>query len=50
MFWGGTPRVDCYGTDLVKMNVKGKVGDYVKFFEALKVFPVINLRISRRLF
>ena len=50
MFWGGSPEVDCYGTDLVKMNVKGKVGDYVSFFESLTVFPVINLRISRRLF
>lgn len=50
MFWGGNPTVDCYGTDLVKMHVKGRVGDYVNFFKSLEVFPVINLRISRRLF
>ena len=50
LMWGGTPRVDCYGTDLVDMNVKGRVGHYVDFFKALKAFPVVNLRIACRLF
>lgn len=53
MFWGGTPRVVTHdGTDLAHdvENVRGKVGDYVDVAKAFKVFPVLNLCISRRLF
>ena len=53
MFWGGEPSVITHdGTDLVKDvdNVRGKVGDYVDAVKQFKVFPVINLRISKRLF
>lgn len=53
MFWGGEPSVITHdGTDLVKDvdNVRGKVGDYVDVAKKFKVFPVINLRISKRLF
>ncbi|MCR4852320.1 MAG: hypothetical protein K5893_01860 [Prevotella sp.] len=50
MMWGGTPRVDCYGTDLVDMNVKGRVGHYIDFFKAMKAYPVVNLRVACRLF
>ena len=37
--------------DLAKdvCNIKGKVGDYVDVLKAFKVYPVINVRISRRL-
>ena len=53
MFWGGSPKVVTHdGTDLVYQvdNVRGKVGACVDFISAFKVFPVLNLRISRRLF
>lgn len=53
MFWGGTPSVITHdGTDLIKDvdNVRGKVGDYVDVANKFKVFPSINLRISKRLF
>ena len=53
MFWGGTPKVVTHdGTDLVNDvdNVRGKVGDYVEIIKKFKVFPVLNLRITRRLF
>ena len=50
MFWGGSPSVDCYGTDLTKMHVKGDAGNYIKLIKGFVVFPVINLRITRRLF
>ena len=37
--------------DLAKdvRNIGGKVGDYVDVLKAFKVYPVINVRISRRL-
>ena len=50
MWWGGTPRVDCYGTDLTTQHVKGEVGKYINVIKALKVFPVLNIRFSRRIF
>ena len=53
MMWGGTPSILTHdGTDLAKdvKNVPGKVGDYVKLAKKFKVFPVVEVRISRRLF
>ena len=50
LFWGGAPEVDCYGTDLTKQHVKGTVGDYINLIKGVTVFPVVNLRISRRIF
>ncbi|MBR1415743.1 MAG: hypothetical protein IJ570_07780 [Prevotella sp.] len=53
MFWGGVPKIVTHdGTDLVNdvVNVRGKVGDYVEVIKKFKVFPVLNLRITRRLF
>ena len=53
MFWGGTPKVVTHdGTDLVNdvTNIPGKVGDYVKIIKGFKVFPVLNLRITKRIF
>lgn len=53
MFWGGVPRVVAHdGTDLVNdvENVRGKVGDYVDIIKKFQVFPVLNLRITKRLF
>ncbi len=53
LFWGGTPSMITHdGTDLIKdvENVSGKVGRYVDIAKFFKVFPVIELRISRRIF
>ncbi len=53
MFWGGTPKIVTHdGTDLVNdvENVRGKVGDYVNIIKKFKVFPVLNFRLTRRLF
>ena len=53
MFWGGTPAIITHdGTNLSKdvTNIGGKVGDYVDLISGVKVYPVINLRITRRIF
>lgn len=53
MFWGGTPSLTTHdGTDLINdvEGIGGKVGDYVDTIEKFKVFPLLNLRISYRLF
>jgi hypothetical protein len=53
MFWGGTPDILTHdGTNLSKdvENINGKVGDYVKLIKSVKAFPVLNLRITRRIF
>lgn len=53
MFWGGTPSIITHeGVNLSKdvENIGGKVGDYVKFVKGVKAFPVLNLRITRRIF
>ena len=53
MMWGGTPSLITHdGTDLIKDidNVPGKVGDYANTISGLKIFPVLNLRLSYRLF
>ena len=53
LFWGGKPDIVTHdGTDLVNdvENIGGKVGDYVDFISKFKAFPVLNLRITRRLF
>ena len=53
MFWGGTPSIITHdGMDLANdvEDINGKVGDYVKLIKGVKVFPVLNLRITRRIF
>ena len=53
MFWGGIPKIVTHdGTDLVNDvdNVRGKVGDYVDIIKKFHVFPVLNLRVTRRIF
>lgn len=63
MFWGGTPDLVIYHglklpdgsykdislTDDVE-NIGGKVGTYVDLFKSLKVYPVLSLRITKRIF
>lgn len=51
LFWGGTPHVLTHdGVDLTHdvENVRGSVGRYVDAIEGFKVFPVVDLRLTRR--
>jgi hypothetical protein len=53
LLWGGTPRILTHdGVDLAKdvTDIRGDVGSYVRFIKGMKVYPVLNLRISRRIF
>lgn len=53
MMWGGSPSIITHdGTDLSKdvVNVPGKVGNYVNIAKRFKIFPVVEFRLSRRLF
>lgn len=53
MMWGGTPQILTHdGTDLAKdvENIRGKVGDYVDLIKVFKVYPVLQLKVTRRLF
>lgn len=53
MMWGGTPSLITHdGTDLINdvEDVPGKVGNYADFVSHLKIYPVLNLRLSYRLF
>ncbi len=52
-FWGGVPDVITHdGTNLTKdmKKVYGKVGNYVDIAKKFRVFPVIELRVARRLY
>ncbi len=52
-FKDGTPKIITHdGVDLAKdvENISGKVGDYVSLFKAIKVYPVIDLRLTHRIF
>ena len=51
LFWGGTPHVYTHdGVDLTHdvENVTGSVGKYVDAIKVFKVFPVVELRLTRR--
>ncbi|MDE6424423.1 MAG: hypothetical protein K2K95_13520, partial [Muribaculaceae bacterium] len=53
LFWGGSP--DIILADGVNMttqlkDIRGKVGDYVGFVKALKVYPAVTFRISYTIF
>lgn len=53
MFWGGMPRIYTHdGTDLARdvENISGKVGTYVDLMKTFKVFPVLNVRITKTIF
>lgn len=53
MFWGGAPKMVTHdGVDLVRdvENVGGKVGEYVSIAKSIQVYPVLNLKISFRVF
>ena len=53
MFWGGTPNVIAHdGVNLAKdvHNITGKVGDYVRISKHVKAYPVLELRLTHRIF
>lgn len=53
MFWGGTPSILTHdGTDLAKdvEDIGGKVGAYVDLLKAFKVYPVLNVRVTKTIF
>ena len=53
MFWGGTPELKTHdGTDLIHdvRDVPGRIGSNVRFIEKFKAFPVLNVRLTRKLF
>ena len=53
MFWGGKPRIVTHeGIDLCRdvTNISGDVGRYVRFFKKFWAYPVLSVRITRRLF
>lgn len=53
MLWGGTPSLITHdGTDLTKdvENVRGKLGRYVDATKLFRAFPILELRLSRRIF
>ncbi|MCR5470505.1 MAG: hypothetical protein K6F22_06135 [Prevotella sp.] len=53
LFWGGKPAVITHdGIDLSRDvdNIVGKVGDYVDIIGKFPVYPVLNIRLTRKLF
>ncbi len=53
IFWGGAPRILTHeGVDLIRdvEGISGKVGRYVDIASAMKIYPVLNFRISYTLF
>lgn len=53
MFWGGRPHLEMHdGTCLMHdvENIKGKVGRKVSMAKCFPVFPLLEFRISRRIF
>lgn len=53
MFWGGTPKIITHdGVNLAKdvKNIDGKVGNYVSLFKAIKAYPVLEVRLTHRIF
>ena len=53
MFWGGTPDLYTHeGVNLTKdvENIGGQVGRYVDLFSTFKVYPVLSVRFTKRIF
>jgi len=53
MIWGGTPSQRLHdGMDLSRdvKNIPGALGDYVGVIKALKVYPVLSVRIAKTIF
>lgn len=53
LFWGGAPDVITHdGVNMTKdlVNIRGRVGDYMRFLKKMVVYPGISFRISYTLF
>lgn len=53
LLWGGTPEITMHdGTNVLKdlQNLRGKFADYADSMSKLKVYPIINIKVTRRLF
>ena len=53
MIWGGTPLQETHdGTDLSSKvcNIKGTMGHSIALVEAIKVYPVLSVRLAKTLF
>lgn len=53
MFWGGAPSlIDHSGTDLIYdiENVNGQVGKYINLVRHSKAFPILEIKLTRRIF
>lgn len=53
MMWGGTSKILTHdGTNLSTEveSIRGKVGDYVDLIKIFKAYPVLQVRVTRRLF
>ncbi|WP_143058338.1 hypothetical protein [Prevotella sp. khp7] len=52
-FWGGSPDLYMHdGINLTKdvRNISGQVGDYVDLAKTFKVYPVLNVKFTKRIF
>lgn len=53
IFWGGTPKIYTHdGTEIVHdlTNLNHQIEDYVKLIRPLKVFPLLNVSLTYRIF
>lgn len=53
MFWGGHPKIVTHeGVDLTRdvRDIAGKAGRYVRLIKKMKVYPMLNVRISYNIF
>lgn len=53
LFWGGAPKVIIHdGVNMTNdlINVRGKVGEYLDLLKALKVYPVVSVKLSYTFF
>ena len=52
LFWGKPDLITHDGTNLTKdvEDISGKVGDYVKFFKGLVVYPSVSVRFTKTIF
>ena len=53
IFWGGVPNVTTYdGTSLTHdvKNLDGRVADVISFAKSFPVYPLLEFKITRKIF
>lgn len=53
LIWGGKPQVITHeGVDIANdvKNVRGQIGDYIDVISKFGIYPVLNFKISKRIF